>query len=236
MHRADTIFVMSEKAEVPRAGDMSRRALSELEARVLFVIRRDGEVGLTYDEITEALARDGYRKQAGYIRRVVKALEDRKLLERSMKPGRKKLSLAFSIPKDGVNSRKITSLILLELMRQGREEDELPEKDEFIEILLALKITKKSGKILTKSDIGKAIDFCESNGYIENSEDDSTIRAADRTKLELPFIKLIALGDRPTQQDQVPSKKPAIGARKKQPTRMTRKPANRVQQTRTLAS
>jgi hypothetical protein len=221
---------MSGTTESSGAGEIPRRALSELEARVLFVIRRDGEVGLTHDEITAGLASDGYKKKAGYIRRVVKTLEARRLLERSMKPGPKKLSLAFSIPKDGVNSRRITSLILLELMRQGREEDELPEREEFIELLLALKISKKSGKLLTKSDIVKAIEFCESNGYIENSEDDNTIRAADRTKQELPFIKLIALGEQPVIQERATSKKQAGSSRKrKQSVRAARKPAHRNQ-------
>jgi hypothetical protein len=211
---------MSGKTEGSSAGELSRRALSDLEARVLFVVRRDGEVGLTYDEITESLAKDGYNKQAGYIRRVVKTLEDRKLLERSMKPGRKKLSLAFSIPKDGVNSRRITSLILLELMRQGREDDELPERDDFIELILAMNITKKTGKLLTKSDVVKAIEFCASNGYIENSED--TIRAADRTKRELPFIKLIALGEK-AQERPAPRKQAGGVKKKKQPSHATRK-------------
>jgi hypothetical protein len=212
---------MSEKTAGTGGRETSERALSNLEAHVLYVVRRDGEIGLTYDEITASLAGDGYDKKAGYIRRVVKALEDRQLLERSLKPGKKKLSLTFAIPKDGVNSRRITSLILLELMRVEREDEEVPERGDFVQHILQLKFIKKSGKALSEPDITKAIKFCETHSYIEKTEGD-TIRAADRTKHELPFIKLVAHGDTAAAEIK-PQRKKAISLKKKKGPQAVRK-------------
>jgi hypothetical protein len=211
----------------------SRRWLSDLEARVLFVIRRDPGAPLTHEEITERLAGHGYEKRAGYIRRVVKKLEDAKLLERNMKPGPTKLVLAFSIPRDTMNSRRVTSLILLQLMSlEILEDQDSPERDEFIEKLLDLKLSKKSGKLLTRSEIEKAIEFCEANGYIENLKAEGTIRVAARTEEELPFIKLMALGDEPATQAKDSTAHPSDSKRGKRSGGLKKRPMNRIRQVR----
>src|ERR1700733_7767339 len=98
---------MADKNGDLSAQNISHRRLNDLEAHILFAIRESGGVGLTYDEITRDLAGQGIKKEAGYIRRVVKALEGWRLLERITKDGPKKITLAFAIPEDGMNSRRV---------------------------------------------------------------------------------------------------------------------------------
>ena len=117
---------------------------------------------------------------------------------------------------------------MTELIEYEQEEHEGPDRAEFIDDLVALKLKlkkKRKKRAATKEDVEKGLGFCESNGYIAFDASSNAIQSTDRTQVELPFIRLIALGGKLPGTKREKTKTVSKTAKRK---RVTKKPAKRV--------